>query len=186
MDGRGLPTSLSVFFSQGAILAVTVTIAPPLPEVQMPIPTERLVELYCAMPLKAFLPPVVMNMALILLCAAHGFLTRSLPENFNESKFIFVSVCTTTFLWMVFLPTYFTTFYTYHQAALIAFCLILNATITLLCLFVPKIYAIYFVNEANIKFSTAQNESVTGRQILVSSFSTRSSRVTPLGASTSN
>ena len=140
----------------------------PVPTLQMPIPTKRLVELYCAMPLEIFMVPIIYNIVLILLCALHGFLTRSLPENFNESKFIFVSVSTTSFLWTVFLPTYFTTFYTYHQAAILAFCLILNATITLLCLFVPKIYAVYFIDETSIKFATSgslntNSINVTGR-----------------------
>ena len=56
----------------------------------------------------------------------------------------------------MFLPTYLTTYYSYHQAALLAFCLLLNATITLLCIYLPKIYAIYFINEDDLKFYTAQ------------------------------
>ena len=56
---------------------------------------------------------------------------------------------------MVGIPTYFTTYYSYHQAALLAFCLLLNATITLLCIFVPKLYAIYFVHENDLQFQTA-------------------------------
>ena len=79
----------------------------------------------------------------------------------------FISVSTTTFMWMVFLPTYFTTFYAYHQAALLAFCLLLNASITLLCLYIPKIYAIYFIDEDKLTFSfNDQMKSVS------SSFST--------------
>ena len=104
---------------------------------------------------------------------------RGLPENFNESRYIFVSVCTTTFLWMVFLPTYFTTFYTYHKAALLAFCLILNATVTLLCLFVPKLYAIYFVSEQDMKCgSTIPTVTMTG--VSQVSSSTKSSQVAPI------
>ena len=90
-----------------------------------------------------------------------GFLTRRLPENFNESWYIFVSVSTTTFLWMVFLPTYFTTFYAHYQVALLATSLILNASITLLCLYVPKIYAIYFIDEEQLKYASVA-VSVTG------------------------
>ena len=150
-----------------------MVISAPVPTLQMPIPTKRLVELYCAMPLEVFMIPIIYNIVLILLCALHGFLTRLLPENFNESKFIFISVSTTSVLWTVFLPTYFTTFYTYHQAAILAFCLILNATITLLCLFVPKIYAVYFIDETSIKFSTngslnTNSINVTGRMSIAS------------------
>ncbi len=118
----------------------------------MPIPTEKYVELFCNMPLEGLLIPMSYNLLLIVMCVVYGFLTRKLPENFNESWYICVSVSTTTFLWLVFLPTYFTTFRTYHQVALLAFCLIVNGFVTLLCLYVPKIYAIYFVDECNIKF----------------------------------
>ena len=121
----------------------------------MPIETQPYLELYCKLELRALLIPLVYNLVVILLCAVHGFLTRSLPENFNESKYIFVSVMTTTFLWVVFIPTYFTTFYAYQKSILLATCLILNATITLLLLFFPKIYAVYFVNESKIKYDSS-------------------------------
>ena len=120
----------------------------------MPISVEKYVELYCKVPLEAMLIPLSFNLLLITLSALYGFMTRKLPENFNESWYIFVSVSTTTFLWLVFLPTYFTTFRTYHQAALLAFCLIINGFVTLCCLYIPKIYAIYFVDESKIKFVT--------------------------------
>ena len=131
-------------------------LVPPVARLRMQVPTEKHVELFCDLPLEGLLIPLGYNLALIILCAIYGFLTRKLPENFNESWYIFISVSTTTFLWVVFLPTYFTTFYAYHQAALLAFCLILNASITLLCLYVPKIYAIYFFDEDQIKFMDTQ------------------------------
>ena len=68
---------------------------------------------------------------------------------------------TITFLWFVFIPTYFTTFYTYHKSILLATCLILNATITLLLLFTPKVYAVYFVNENKIKYGSVDGETTT-------------------------
>ena len=129
----------------------------------MKVPTERHVELFCDLPQVGFLAPLAYNLALIVFCAFYGFLTRKLPENFNESWYIFVSVSTTMFLWMVVLPTYFTTFYAYHQAALLAFCLILNASITLLCLYVPKVYAIYFVEEGSMTFSSELGQASVSR-----------------------
>ena len=137
-------------------MAVTAFLTPPQARLEMPVRTEKLVELSCYLPIRALLFPMLFNIGVILLCAVHGFTTRKLPENFNESRYICISVLTTTFLWVVFLPAYFTAFYTYLQASILAFCLILNATVTLLCLFVPKIYAIYFVDEDQLKFATLQ------------------------------
>ncbi len=133
---------------------ITGLIDPPDAMLKMPIPTKKYVELVCEVPLSGFIGCLSYNLFFMLCCAVFGYLNRKLPENFNESWYIFVSVSTTTFLWMVFLPAYFTTFYAYYQAALLSFCLFLNATVTLLCLYVPKLYAIYFVDEKKLKFMT--------------------------------
>ena len=131
---------------------------------RMPVRTEKFVELYCSLPLIGLLPPLAFNILLVLLCAIFGFLTRKLPENFNESWYIFVSVSTTMFLWLVFLPTYFTAFYASHQVVLLASCLLINASVTLICLFIPKIYAIHFVDEEQLKLATT-GSSVAGATV---------------------
>ena len=142
--------TLSDFFQIG--ISVSTVMVTGLPEVMMhmKVPTIKHVESFCNLPLEGFLAPLSYNLLLILLCAIYAFLTRRLPENYNESWYIFVSVSTATFLWVVFLPTYFNVYHAYHQAALLAFCLLLNASITGLSLFVPKAYAIYYVSEDRI------------------------------------
>ena len=125
------------------------------------MPTEKYVELFCDLPLQGLLPPLTLNLTFLLICAIYGFLTRKLPENFNESWYIFVSVATTTFLWLVFLPAYFTAFYAVHQVVLLASCLTINALVTLLCLYAPKIYAVYFLNEDNLHLQTAGSIATT-------------------------
>ncbi len=117
----------------------------------MPVATEKYVELLCNMTLYSLVIPLSYNLLLLFLCALFGFLTRKLPDNFNESWYIFMSVTTTIFIWIAFLPTYIMAFYAYHKAALLALALILNMTITILCLFAPKVYVIYFINEKDIK-----------------------------------
>jgi hypothetical protein len=91
----------------------------------------------------------------MLICAVIGFITRKLPENFNESWFIFVSVSTTLFAWIVFIPTYFTSYYAYMQSAILGFCLVLISLITLCCQFLPIIYATMFLPTEKIKVSAA-------------------------------
>ena len=132
---------------------------------QMPVLTEELVELVCYISLEALLIPLIYNLCLLLLCAIYGFLTRMLPDNFNESWYIFISVTTTLFVWISFLPTYFTAYYAYHKSALLALALILNAAVTTICLFVPKIYAIYFVKEDDIKVSNFDDSSMSAGRV---------------------
>ena len=109
--------SNSIFSLQGAMSILSGILSPPEAHLRMPVPTERFVELFCNLPLVALLPPLSLNILLVCACAVYGFLTRKLPENFNESWYIFVSVATTLFLWLVFLPTYFTAFYASHQVS---------------------------------------------------------------------
>ncbi len=87
------------------------------------------------------------------------FYSRSLPENFNESWYIFLSVFTTLFIWIAFLPTYFNAFYAYHKSALLALALILNGLVVLICLFGPKVYALFYIEEGDIKISNFSGSS---------------------------
>ena len=135
----------------------------------MPILMERLVEIACKETLTKFIIPLAYNFLMILTCAAMGYYTRKLPENFNESWFIFISVATTLFMWVVFLPTYFTSFYVYNQVAILGFCLLLNVYITIGCLFLPKLYALFFVDEKKLQFNTFTQTSVQPSMSTVSS-----------------
>ena len=117
----------------------------------MPIATEKYVELHCQQDQLGLLLPLSYNLLLIFACSIFAFMTRKLPGNFNESWYIFLSVCTTLFIWVAFLPTYYVTFYAYHKAALLAFAMILNGVVTVVCFFVPKIYAVFYVDEKDIK-----------------------------------
>ena len=128
---------------------------PPVAAETMPVPTTEHVELSCLLPVVNLLSPLCYNILLLLLCAVYGFMTRKLPDNFNESWYIFISVTTTLFVWIAFLPTYFMAFYAYHKSALLGFALILNGVVTVLCLFAPKLYALYFVDESGIKVTNS-------------------------------
>lgn len=116
-------------------------------KLSMPIKSQPLVELLCDFPMTTLLVPMAYNIVLTFCCVFFGFATRKLPENFNESWFIFISVSTTLFLWLVMLPSYFLASYASHRAAILAFCLILNSYITAVLLYVPKLYALRFLTE---------------------------------------
>ena len=146
---------VSIVFPQLVISATCSIVFSPVPRQRMRIPTIREVELYCDLQLKTFVPPVSYNFLLIVCCACCGFLTRKLPENYNESWYIFVSVSTTLFMWLVFLPTYFTTYYAMHQIVILASCLVLNASVTMVCFFLPKMYAVHFCSNKNMHIRPA-------------------------------
>ena len=64
---------------------VTTVITPPVDRLRMQVVSEKHVELFCDLALEGFLAPLCYNMLLIILCGVYGYLTRKLPENFNES-----------------------------------------------------------------------------------------------------
>ena len=125
----------------------------------MPVPTTEYVELACTWDELTMLIPLSYNLFLLLICALYGFLTRKLPDNFNESWYIFISVSTTSFLWLAFIPTYYSAFYAFHKSVLLACAVILNVTVVMICLFVPKIYALWFIAESAIKISNFNQSS---------------------------
>lgn len=149
------------------LTAVAATLLPLGARHRMPVSTVRHVELLCNLPMQNLLMPLSFNIFLLFLCGIFGFFTRRLPDNFNESWYIFISVTTTLFVWVAFFPTYFIAFYAYHKAALLALALILNGVVTTVCLFAPKIYAVYYVDEKQIKvtnwgdYEDTINDSVT-------------------------
>ena len=145
---------MMLYISQIILLVIIEMKLPSMPELIMPFANERYVEITCSFSMTSFIPPVAYNMAVIATCGVLGFMTRKLPENFNDSRYIFVSISTTFFMWVVILPTYFTTFHSHHKAVLLSMCLLLNAFITILCQFGPKIYAVFFVREDTIVINT--------------------------------
>ena len=140
--------------TQVMVLVILEMTYPSLPVRIMPFHHEPYVEITCSVDLASFIPPLIVNMIPIMTCAVLGYLTKALPENFNDSRYIFVSISTTLFMWIVFLPTYFTTFHSHHKAALLSVCLLLNSYITMMCQFAPKVYAVFFVQDNQMTFNT--------------------------------
>ena len=55
----------------------------------------------------AILLSLVYNMFLIILCTVFGILTRKIPQNFNEAKYIAFTMYSTCIVWLAFIPIYF-------------------------------------------------------------------------------
>ncbi|CAH1781178.1 unnamed protein product, partial [Owenia fusiformis] len=141
---------------QIVISTCVTTILPPVAVKNQPVITEKSVELLCWIPIESLVVPLVFNLVLIIVCAYYGFKTRLLPDNFNESKCIFFSISTTLFMWIAFLPTYFTASSGHNKATLLSALLILNAYVTLFVQFLPKLYAIYYIDEDHMKLTPAR------------------------------
>ena len=140
-----------MYVLQVALSVCIVILYPPEAILHMPVQTDRHVELLCDLPLQSLIPPLGYNIILILACSFYAFKARSLPDNFNESRYIFACVSTTLFLSLAFLPSYFAAFFAYHKVILLTLVVILNSSVVVLCLYIPRVYAVYYVEEAKLK-----------------------------------
>ena len=92
------------------------------------------------------------NFLLLIVTTYFAFRTRKVPQNFNETKFISFTMYTLCVLWLAFIPTYFATtsvLGTVYETGSLTLTIILNATITLSILFLPKLYRLFFIKEKN-------------------------------------
>ena len=102
------------------------------------------------------------NAILLLVTIYFAFRSRKVPQNFNEAKFINLTVYSLCILWLAFIPFYFGTALigTTYQTGSLMLAIILNATITLCTLFVPKVY---FLFSRIKKDSSNHSEAVANR-----------------------
>nr|KAG5713090.1 hypothetical protein BaRGS_021884 [Batillaria attramentaria] len=70
-------------------------------------------------------------------------MTRRLPDNYNESRYIAFCVDTTLLVWLTFVPAYFLATLAAHKVLVLALALLLNSSVHLSCLFIPRLYALY-------------------------------------------
>ena len=91
---------------------------------------------------------------LIVICTIYAILTRKIPEAFNESKYIGFTMYTTCIIWLAFVPIYFSTANNIEiRLATMCFSISLSGTVSLVCLFTPKLYIILIHPERNVRQS---------------------------------
>ena len=86
-------------------------------------------------------------MVLMVLCTAYAFKTRTFPKNFNESKYIGITMYITCAVWMGFFPFYLNTKYSSTHIYLISGASVVIGLVTLIGLFAQKVYIVYFVKD---------------------------------------
>lgn len=88
------------------IVTITMLIMEPA-DIEHQFPTRRRVILVCNTSARGVLVPLIFIFVLIAFCTLYAWKTRSVPENFNEAKFIGFAMYTTCVIWIAFLPIYF-------------------------------------------------------------------------------
>ncbi|XP_026830463.1 metabotropic glutamate receptor 2-like [Ooceraea biroi] len=89
---------------------------------------------------------------LIVVCTVYAILTRKIPEAFNESKHIGLTMYTTCVIWCAFVPLYYGTGSNIAlRITSMSVTISLSASVTLICLFSPKLYIILIRPERNVR-----------------------------------
>ncbi|XP_038070543.1 metabotropic glutamate receptor 5-like [Patiria miniata] len=116
------------------------------PQLLMPEKFCNYMEIYCLFR-SGFVASCMYNLLLILACCYYAFKTRKVPSNYNESKFIAVSVYSTLVLCLAAVPVYATATIVLQKVATLCMAVLLNAYLTLVCVYLPKLYAARFVKD---------------------------------------
>ncbi|XP_023224287.1 metabotropic glutamate receptor 7-like [Centruroides sculpturatus] len=136
---------------QISIIAVWLVFTPPRAIHSYPSREES--QLVCAASMNAtYMVAFVYPIFLIIVCTIYAILTRKIPEAFNESKYIGLTMYTTCIIWLAFVPIYFTTS-SNVEVNITSMCLAisLSSTVTVVCLFTPKLYIIICHPEKNVR-----------------------------------
>ncbi|GFT27472.1 metabotropic glutamate receptor 3, partial [Nephila pilipes] len=118
---------------------------------------------YCGLDGISVLLGLFYNMILLLLCTIYAYKTRNIPENFNETKWISFTMYSSCIIWLAFIPIYCSAMQDYKvRSTILSMSVSVSGTVTLVCIFLPKIYIVLFHPERNVRYPSSSATSGTG------------------------
>ncbi|XP_072035366.1 metabotropic glutamate receptor-like [Amphiura filiformis] len=158
---------------QIVIIILFATLDPAEPVSLISNPPINYIEQYCEFG-PGLTVGIIYNFIIITGCCIIALLARKVPSNYNESKFIGISVYSTLIVSLAAVPVYSTADVVLQKVATLCMVLLLNAYLTLICVYIPKLYAIRFVKDDGLNVEDWRSRSLGG-----SLNNARSNRVIP-------
>ena len=126
------------------ILIGTVWLIVEKPGVSDIVENEQIVQRCRAQPYIGTSVSLAYNLSLLVGCICFAILTRKVPADFNETRFLYLTVFSMCVIWVAFLPIHYSTaelqptIYKYSQIE----ALFMTATCLVIFLIVPKLYLV--------------------------------------------
>ncbi len=121
----------------GSLLAPTKQI------LLVPERSKKYAEFFCKFDY-GFLAACSYNAVLMLVCCYYAFRTRQVPDNYNESKFIGISVYSNVVVCLSVIPVYIVATSALYKKSIMCLALLVNSFLHVMCVYAPKIYAVRF------------------------------------------
>jgi metabotropic X receptor len=99
----------------------------------------------------AYLGALVYPFILMVLCVYYAIRTRKTPDGFNETRYITFGSYSFCVLWIAFTSIYFSVTDKTIRTVSLCFSSSINATVTLITLFITKTYVVIFRPEKNTR-----------------------------------
>ena len=145
------------------IVIVSIWLAVQPPKVEEVEVNRKTLQLVCSHnPSATLLVNLLYNIFLLLGSAYFGFRTRTVPENYNEAKFINVTLVTLCLVWIVFVPTFYISTVelgTVYQSFFLLLAIILSASTIMGCLLMPRALIVIFQKVQEIHQSNRESTS---------------------------
>lgn len=127
--------------------------SPPIAEFYYPTREERM--LVCRSHVdSSYMITFAYPILLVIICTIYAVKTRKIPEAFNESQYIGFTMYTTCIIWLAFVPIFFSTASNIPlRITTLCASISLSGTVSLICLFAPKLYIILVTPERNVRAS---------------------------------